>query len=265
MSNFLNVTKGGPKLFLEQNLLRFPQSKSSSSVYGSAMHKAIEIMYVVTKKDNKLPSPAEVVDTFQREIARSRLLQSDEQNLLFKGKEKLANFYNKQGQQILAEASHCKTEVDFKHQKVEVQGAILTGKIDRLKETGEGLEVVDIKSGKAFDSFDYKKVKDDDYENIKKHNYKAQLLMYKVLLENSRDYRDKKVTKGTISFIDTDDIKEISIDLTAISSDELDRFKKLLVAVYAKITNLDFPDITKYESSVDGIVAFEEDLILGKV
>ena len=265
LSNFLNISKGGPKLFLEQNLLRFPQSKSSSSVYGSAMHKAIETLYVVTKKDKQLPDLSEVIANFEREIGKSRLLELDEQNLTFKGREKLTNFYTKRSQQIIKEAKDCKTEVDFKHQNVEVEGAKLTGKIDRLKETEDGLEVIDIKSGKAFESFEYKKVKDDDYENIKKHNYYHQLLMYKVLLENSRDYRDKKVNAGTISFIDTDDIKEISLELEDISSTEMQRFKKLLVAVYKKIINLDFPDITRYEHNVEGIIAFEEDLISGVV
>ncbi len=265
LSNFLNVTKGGPKLFLEQNLLRFPQSKSSSSVYGSAMHKAVEILYVLTKKNGSLPSLAETIAVFESEIQKSRLLEADESNLLIKGRTKLTHLYESQKERILAEARECKTEVDFKHQGVTLGGALLTGKIDRIKETESGLQVIDIKSGKSFDGFEYKKSKDDDYENIKKHNYKQQLLMYKILLEESREYRNKDVIEGTLSFVDTDEIQETSIDFGQVTYEEMEDFKKLLVAVYNKIITLDFPDISAYEQNVEGIMAFEKDLIAGKV
>ena len=49
LNNFLNVTRGGPQTFLEQNLLRFPQAKTLSSSYGSAIHKAIERLIVYKK------------------------------------------------------------------------------------------------------------------------------------------------------------------------------------------------------------------------
>jgi DNA helicase II / ATP-dependent DNA helicase PcrA len=265
LSNFLNVTKGGPKLFLEQNLLRFPQSKSSSSVYGSAMHRAIEMLYVLTKKNGSLPSLEEIILVFENEIQKSRLLLRDESDLLKKGREKLTHFYQQQKEQILQEAAECKTEVDFKQQGVEIGGAFLTGKIDRIRETEDGIEVIDIKSGKAFDTFDYKKSKEDDYENIKKHNYKQQLLMYKLLLENSREYRSKTVLSGRLSFVDTNEIKEVSFNFSEISSGEIEDFKKLLISVYNKITTLDFPDISAYEQNVEGIMAFERDLIDGTI
>jgi DNA helicase-2/ATP-dependent DNA helicase PcrA len=265
LSNFLNVTKGGPKLFLEQNLLRFPQSKSSSSVYGSAMHRAVEMLYVLTKKNGSLPSLSETIAVFENEIRKSRLLESDESNLLKKGCEKLTHFYESQKERIRVEAEKCKTEVDFKHQGVTLGGVLLTGKIDRIYEGENGIQVIDIKSGNSFTDFEYKKSKNDDYENIKKHNYKQQLLMYKILLEESREYRNKNIIEGTLSFIDSDTIQETSIDFSELTYEEIDDFKKLLIAVYTKIVNLDFPDISQYEQNVEGIIAFEKDLIAGKI
>ena len=46
---------------------------------------------------------------------------------------------------------------------------------------------------------------------------------------------------------------------------ELERFKRLVVAVYEKIVNLDFPITTKYSETLDGIKEFEEDLISGGI
>ena len=265
LSNFLNITKGGPKLFLEQNLLLFPQSKSSSAVYGSSIHKAIEEMYVITKKDKVCPSLERVLGIFEGEIKKSRLLQSDEDNLILKGREKLSNFYKKQEKVVEIQAVNSYMEVNFRNQSVELSGAQLTGKIDRLFMSEDGIEVIDIKSGKSFGGFEYNKTKDDDYENIKKHNYKHQLLMYKILLESSREYAHKKITKGIISFVDSDEIGEVVLDFTVLPSVETEDFKKLLIAVYTKINSLDFPDISKYQSNLEGILSFERDLIMGAI
>jgi len=51
--NYLNISKVGPDKFIEQNLLRFPQAMSASSIYGSAMHEAMQNFYLYFKKYNK--------------------------------------------------------------------------------------------------------------------------------------------------------------------------------------------------------------------
>ena len=261
LSNFLNVTKGGPKLFLEQNLLQFPQTKTSSAVYGTAIHRAIEELYVVTKKNKKIPEISFVLDVFEKEIKKGRLLREDEENLILKGKESINIFYNNQKHKILDEAPFSKTEVDFRNQGVEVSKAILTGKIDRIIDTEGSIKVIDLKSGKELSSFEYKKSKEDDYENIKKHNYKQQLMMYKLLLENSRDYSSKKVEKGSLVFVDSINTSELILNFDSVSAEEIKDFKKLVQVVYTKIMNLDFPDISKYEKNINGIIQFEKDLI----
>ena len=56
---------------------------------------------------------------------------------------------------------------------------------------------------------------------IKKYNYKHQLMFYKILLENSRTYRDKNVKFGIINFVDSDENLLIKLDFeNDISKDE---------------------------------------------
>lgn len=43
------------------------------------------------------------------------------------------------------------------------------------------------------------------------------------------------------------------------------RMKNLIKAVYDKIINLDFPDVSAYSQDYEGILAFEEDLLEGEV
>lgn len=270
LNNFLNITKGGPKLFLEQNLLQFPQAKSSSAVYGSAIHKAIEEMYVITKKESKIPTLKDLQNIFKKEIEKARLIEEDAENLIKKGNENLENFYKINKDKVEKEAKYCKTEVDFKNEGVTVDNAEFKGKIDRVVQDEEGeLKVIDLKSGNAFKDFEIKKAKDDDYENIKKHNYKQQLMFYKFLLENSRSFKDKKISFGKLSFVDDKDNLELSINFESdISKEEWVNFKKLIIRVYKIIKDIDELqkiDISKYEANINGILEFERDIINGKI
>ena len=92
--------------------------------------------------------------------------------------------------------------------------------------------------------------------------------MYKILVENSRDYDSYKVIDGTLEFVEEEvggNIQELKLSFDNNLDGEIRRFKKLMVAVYNKITSLEFPDTSKYEETLDGIKEFEEDLIAGVI
>ena len=158
-------------------------------------------------------------------------------------------------------------------------GALLTGKIDKVIE-GEDKNwiVVDLKTGKGFSAWDEEKL--SVYDELKLHHYKYQLMMYKILVENSRDYSGHKVTDGVLEFVeevtaqthtdgtqnDAEKIQELKLSLIDKDSEnEIHRFKKLIVAVYNKIISLDFPDTSKYGETLEGIKEFEDDLIAGVI
>jgi hypothetical protein len=46
-----------------------------------------------------------------------------------------------------------------------------------------------------------------------------------------------------------------------IHDGEIERAKKLIIAVMNRIRTLDFPDISKYPKTVEGIRMFEEELL----
>jgi hypothetical protein len=148
-----------------------------------------------------------------------------------------------------------------------LNGALLTGKIDKIIKNDNEWTVVDWKTGKGFSAWD--EPKQSIYDELKLHHYRYQLMSYKILVENSRDYNSNKVTEGILEFVEEE--AEGKIQVLSLSFDdketknELDRFKKLIVAVYKKIITLDFPDTTKYSQSLEGIKEFEEDLITGTI
>lgn len=265
LNNFLNIIDGGPMLFLEQNLLRFPQAKTPSSVYGTAIHKAIEDAHVITRKEGKIPPLATLVASFHRELARGRLLDYEEKNKRDRGEKVLARYYELKKDEIKAE--HV-VELNFAQQSVQLDGALLTGKIDKIVKEKDGTwTVIDFKTGKGYSSFDEPKL--SAYDELKLHHYRYQLMMYKILVECSRDYDGNKVTEGVLEFVEEENggkIQEIHLAFDKTTEEEIERFKKLLIAVYKKISSLDLElDIAGYAKTLDGIKDFEDDLIAGKI
>lgn len=265
LNNFLNLIDGGPMKFLEQNLLRFPQAKNASSVYGTAIHKSLEDAHIIARKEGKIPPLETLVDSFRRELKKGRLLDYEEENKRVRGEKVLARYYEERKKEIKAE--HI-VELNFSKQSVQINGALLTGKIDKIVEGAHGeWTVIDFKTGKGFSTFEEAKL--SEYDELKLHHYRYQLMMYKLLVENSRDHNTHTVTEGILEFVEEDDggkVQEIRLSFDAAMHEELKRFTALVVAVYNKICTLDLNlPVEKYEQSLKGIQQFEDDLIAGKI
>ncbi|MBI1755318.1 hypothetical protein HYR65_03485, partial [Candidatus Azambacteria bacterium] len=99
------------------------------------------------------------------------------------------------------------------------------------------------------------------YEKIKLHNYKRQLVFYKLLVEYSRDFSERyAVHRGVLEFLEPYHGKIIDLPLE-ISGEDVKRTTALIGVVYKKILSLDFPDISKYSKDLAGTLEFEEDLL----
>jgi len=202
--------------------------------------------------------------SFTKELKKGRLLDFEETKQQTRGERVLTAYYNARKEDIQPE--HI-VELNFAQQSVMIDGALLTGKIDKIVAHKDEWTVVDLKTGKGFNAWDEPKL--TAYDEIKLHHYKNQLMMYKLLVEHSRDYREHNVTKGVLEFVEElhdNHILELTLQLdTKEAREKLDDFKDLAVAVYKKIVTLDFPDISNYPKTLEGITAFEKDLVLGKI
>lgn len=258
LNNFLDITQAGPLIFLEKNLLRFPEPKTASSAFGSAVHKTIQRIYTHFKSEEKLPSAEDIRSWFEDFLRYERINERDFALMLKRGKKALEVFYEaKKAGLSLTD----KSEFDFKSQGVVVGEAHLTGKIDRIVVSGKEMIVCDYKTAKAIEKW----LPGDSYEKIKAWKYRQQLVFYKMLIENSRDFGGSyAVHKGVIEFVEPSHGR--IIDLQAdITEEETERMEKLVNVVYKKIIALDFPDISGYSKDISGILEFEEDLLSGSV
>jgi DNA helicase-2/ATP-dependent DNA helicase PcrA len=93
------------------------------------------------------------------------------------------------------------------------------------------------------------------------HKYRQQLLFYKLLVEQSHSYKGYHVEQGSLVFVEPDEsgkVNELSLDYT---SEDLERTKQLIQAVWQRIKTLDFPDTSQFSADLKGIIAFEDWLI----
>jgi len=256
LNNFLDITKGGPARFLETNLLRFPQQKTVSGAYGTAIHFALSWFLNTLKEKGVYPDVDSTVAVFRKSLAYERLSKYDEVDQGNRGELVLRSFIEaKQYSFVRTDIS----EVDFSSQGSHVGTALISGKIDRITERDGVFEVIDYKTGRAYEEWSGK----SDSEKIKLRNYERQLIFYKLLMETSRSYNTKKVHSGRLLFVEPVSGSVIELEKKITDSD-VSRLKILIEKVHGLIATLSFPDTSKYSQDSEGVVAFEEDIISGK-
>ncbi|HET7060537.1 MAG TPA: 3'-5' exonuclease, partial [Candidatus Saccharimonadales bacterium] len=261
LNNFTDVQEGGPQYFMTHNLLRFPEAPTPSAAYGDAVHNTLQWAYAEQRAKGALPPVPKLQDYFADLLGRKHLKAAERHKLDKRGREALAHYFKERSKQFSARDM---VERGFNNEGVVVAGANLSGKIDLLHFTAQStVEVRDFKTGKPARAWQGK----DEYEKIKLHRYRQQLLFYKLLVEGSASFSGKlTVSGGALEFIEADESGKLvdNLELT-FDPEELAHFGRLIGAVWVHIMKLDFPDISDYPHNLRGIKQFEQDLIDSKI
>lgn len=264
LNNFLDLEHAGPEVFLENNLLRFPQSKDPSSGYGTAMHNALRDFYVERVRIKQNPTKEYVFGRFRWGMKKERL--DGDTLLIKKGLENLEYYLDN-----AVFENDIDTEVPFRYENVKVGDALLAGNIDKIvylsrpKVSESGVcEVVDYKTGKGGKNW-----KDLEKKSpMKWLKYRQQLVFYKILVEKSRRFGGKYIANtGKIDFIESiskNSIPEHNILEMEITQSEVKNLENLINAVWKCIKTLNLPDVTHYSKDIKGTKQFIQDLIDGK-
>lgn len=248
--NFLDVTSGGPAKFLERNLLRLPEVKTSSLAYGSAMHSALETAQKLVNTDAF--GLKKVILAYEKALESEHLPSSEEHRYKKHGRENLEHLFNDKFL-VLEKGSAPEQNIT----DIFIGDTRVSGKLDRIDQADNRLIVSDYKTGTPLNSFETKA------ENlaVKAWKQRTQLIFYAMLLQNSTRFETKnKDIVGQMIYLEADNQKDF-IRKYAPSAEEIERLAKLTQGVWTKIINLDLPDITKYPQTYTGIVQFEEDLL----
>lgn len=263
LQNFLNIVDAGPERFIANSLLRFPQAKNIAASYGSAMHKALEdfLSDFTAKKTYKKDI---LFESFETYLKKEGFDAKTEETYLARGRENLESIYTEITEQSYGELF---LEYDFRvahggtYLPLWTTDAIqITGKIDRIERLpDDSLIITDYKTGSGFDTFDGKWA---DYEKIKQWKYRLQLAFYAILFELSPRWKMYQSKKYELFFVEKNrDEDRFHRVVEYIHEWEIARTKSLIIAVSKCISEMSFPDISKYPKTLEWIRQFEDNLI----
>lgn len=263
LQNFLDITSGGPEHFVANNILRFPQAKNIAASYGSAIHKWLEDFFADYHR-HKTYQKEILHNSFETYLKKEGFENTIETEWLERGHENIEALYTEITGQTYGELT---LEKDFRTEGWWVfltegtdEAIQLTGKIDRIERLPDDtLIVTDYKTGSGFLSFDES---GSDYLKIKQWKYSLQLAFYAILFDLSPRYRAFPKKQYELFFVEKDQKDGIFKKIrTVVQQGEIDRTKRLILAVMHKIRTLDFPETSHYEQNIKWIRQFEEDLL----
>ncbi len=257
VNSFIDVTHGGPHHFLLNSLLRFPSAPGPSNSYGIAIHAALQRAHDHLRATGSQLPEEDVVHEFNRHLDRMPLTDDEHRHYQQQGSDALRMFLRQKYNTFDATQQ---AELNFAAQEVRLGDVRLTGKLDvaQFDRSDKTAIVTDYKTGSVLSSWS----NGQDYQKVKAHKYRQQLLFYKLLVENSRDYRDYTMREGVLQFVEPDSSGAVvDLRLSDIDTEELERFSQLVTAVWQRIHALDFPDTSGYSQDLAGVLEFEKFLL----
>jgi DNA helicase-2/ATP-dependent DNA helicase PcrA len=177
LNNYLDC----PWKYFFKNLLRLPETRSRTLLYGTAVHETLEKLFKLYQKRGELPDQRLFLSLFTEALMRQPLTRTDFELSLAKGQVALLGYYEKYKKEwssrVITEYS---LTVPAWH-----EGVALTGKLDKLELSGDNLvNVVDYKTGGVKSR--------NEIEGQTKHSngrLKRQLVFYKLLLDGDETKR----------------------------------------------------------------------------
>lgn len=230
LNNYLSC----PLKFYYQNLIRVPAAKNESMAFGSAIHWAIERLFIKMKENgNVFPTRQELVDDFNWHMKNNREAFTPEAFKLKKayGEKILPAYYDyyidKWNKIIIAEKAI---------RNVTVQQVPVNGKLDKLEFNGKQVNVVDYKTGK-YENAKKKLMRPNDQEP-NGGDYWRQAVFYKILLDNDRSL-DWKVVSTEFDFIEpVGDIYKT--ELVEVTEADITTVTQQIVNTWQRIQNKEF-------------------------
>lgn len=251
---FLNIADegSGPQSFKERYLLCLPTPRSANGSYGTAIHAALETAQRLVNT-SKLELGT-VLDRFEATLRDEYLAPNDFIR------------YSKRGEKLLTELLQHHEDLlprgglsEQTIQNIPIGAAFIKGKLDRINHSREELIISDYKTGKPLTNFETK----DRTKQVKAWKHKTQLLFYVLLTQKSGKFASDK-TVAQMLYVEAESPKQLALKLIP-NPDDITRLEKLIEAVYAHIMDLNFPDVSSYDASIEGITQFENDLIEGTI
>ncbi|MDR1969817.1 MAG: ATP-dependent helicase [Candidatus Nomurabacteria bacterium] len=253
LNAFVAINDGGPENFLIRYLLRFPTAQTPQAAFGTAIHTALQRAHTHLTATGSSKPLEDTLGDFASVINGAALSSRDH------------DFYTKKGIDILTIFMRERAKTFTKEQKAEqhfdavIDDVRLNGLIDLIDidKKNKTLIITDYKTGRAPKNWQGT----SEYEKIKLHKYRHQLMFYKLLIENSREFSGWTIEKGVLEFVEpAADGQLVKLELD-FNREEMAEFTELVKKVWARIQALDLPSIDNFTPNLAGMIGFEQFLM----
>jgi len=249
LNKFTDIVNDGPESFFMGCLLRFPTAPSIGGAYGTAMHNALRFAGRITADETKIPDENRIIDIFEAQLSRADIPADEQVSLLERGRVALHQWLAERASSLKPSDRY---EYNFRSEGCLVGDARVGGVVDRIvvDEKTRTINVIDYKVGQSYSRW--------QPGVIKLHNFRKQLLFYKLLIESSARFRKYRVTKGIIEFVEPDQQGRIRLLELEYDEPELEQMADLIKGAWRRIQTLDLPDTNAYQPTLAGIRKFED-------
>lgn len=221
--------------FKLDNLYKIPRAKASAMCFGTAVHFALENLYL-NLKSNKLISKEEFVGYFENALKKEILSDSEYKERLKHGKDILSGYYDFY-KNSFSPALFTEKKFGSSHSsQIFLDDIPLTGKVDRIdiiSESNKTVRFTDYKTGKVRTR--------GEIEGTTKNSdgsYKRQLIFYKLLSDLDKSF-PYEVAETELDFIEPKSGVYKKEKFT-ITDDDIANLKDLITTSIQSIRELRF-------------------------
>lgn len=248
--DYLDVSRGGPRLFKENHILRLPFAQSVNMAFGTAIHSALEYAQILTNKNSFKVEP--VINHFHQILKLQNLTISDFKRFSDYGQQLLERLFENESFWLSKNSLPEQSINDI----ILGSDIKLYGKIDRIDFSDDTITVVDYKTGQPLSSFMTK----DKSKAIKAWRHKTQLTFYCLLTQLSPRFEKYKTHNGKMIYLEASQTKSMFREYSPKQEDII-LLKKLIQIVWNNIQDYNFPNTSHYSQNIEGINQFINDLL----
>lgn len=247
--NFLDIERGGPKYFRNQNLIRLPSAKSPSLSYGSAIHDALE------RAQNNLnqgkPAEQGAFKVFEKKLLQEQLEKHELERYLEKGKQLLPGLLE---DPRLGLAKGNKPEYTIKD--IRVGNALIQGKLDRVDISDDQIVITDYKTGGDVPDL----TSEAKSYGLRALKHRTQLIYYTLLAQEAGLNKKGQRIIGQMIYLEPKSQKNF-VKTYEPTAEDIETLRKLINGVWQNIMSCTWPDVSNYSADLEGTKEFTRNLI----
>ena len=222
--------------FKLDKLLKVPHAKKAHLIFGTAIHSALEKLYLKFKEDGVAPCLDYLLSEFRHSLASSVIIKADLNVYMKKGEEVLTAYFELNQSHISLPLA---TEKNLRANLGDIQ---LTGKLDRLEWSDQSarlVRVVDYKTGKPKTMGQIEGTTQDSDGELRR-----QLEFYKLLIDSDPSL-NYKFGEGMLDFVEEPGLTGKSGERHfVVTNKQIENIKQTILSTMDSIRSLSFPRTT---------------------